>query len=672
MSKALSVPAPPLATTDRTEARLPALPLQLAGGWVVAGLLNLLADFLPGHVHPLDGPQALAHAVDFGRHLAFGLCTLASVWVLRRWLPPLFAWLALAVFSLSLGAFVLPTDLDGLAERLSDRAGVSAELASAAVVVLIGGAVPLLAWLSQPRSWRWRWLGHAIQMGCAVAALCAAYVNASISPGGNPSAHLYLSWLTAIFAGHALPRLELPAEQLRARRWPLAVAAALVLGSLWALFWLHPNSVMIRLARRPSSLHLVAVLHGDGGVGNVHAALVARAGPFFSARAQLPSIPPSAQRPPVQRPVVVLFSIDSLRADLPRQEKYAEFLPNLREMMSGAADFTHARAPGSMTKYTLGSISMGKYFSQQFWSGGKNRWPKQDTSVHFASVLTAAGVLTAAFPVTEWLMDGSGILRGFERNEIKGQTLPGHDRWIDGSALTAQLIETLEGAKDRPAFLWVHYLDSHDPYYKSGLKGGSTFKHYLRSLRVVDGYLGQVRAAVARLGLTERTLLLAVADHGEAFGEHDSRFHGSNLYDELIRVPLVAAGPGVVPRVIDAPVSLIDLGPTILDWFGLSTPASFMGQSLVPLLLGGSRSFQRPIVAETRLKQAMVFEDGYKAIRDLRRKTLELYDLKKDPGELANLSDQVDVEHEEHLLLLRSFFEVHTYREGGYRVPYVK
>jgi arylsulfatase A-like enzyme len=263
-------------------------------------------------------------------------------------------------------------------------------------------------------------------------------------------------------------------------------------------------------------------------------------------------------------------------------------------------------------------------------------------------------------------------LRGFERNEMKGAKLPGNDRWVDGGELTAQLIQTLEGVQDRPALLWVHYLDSHDPYYKSGLKGGSTFKHYLRSLRVVDGYLGQVRAAIERLGLKERALIVALADHGEAFGEHDSRFHGSSLYDELIHVPLVMAGAGAVPRTIDVPVSLVDLGPTILDWFGLDTPSSFMGESLVPFLLGESRSFQRPIVAETRLKQAMVFDDGFKAIRDLRRQTVELYDLNRDPGELENLSDRVDPEREEHLLLLRSFFQVHTYREDGYRVPYVK
>ncbi len=671
MSKALSVPAPPLATTVREEARLPSLPLQLGAGWVVAGLLNLLADFLPGHVHPLDGPQVLAYAVDFGRHLAFGLCSVALVWAARRWLPPLYGWLAFALLSLSLGALVLPTDLDGLAERLGERTGVSPGLASAAVVLVIAGAVPVLAWLSQPRSWRWPWMARAVQAGCALAALGAAYLNASISPGGNPSAHLYLSWLTAIFAGHLLPPLELPGQAL-VRRWLWAVAAALLLGSLWALFWPHPNSVMIRLARRPSSLHLLAVLQSDGGADNVHATLVARAGPFFAPRAGLPPVPPSPQRPPVQRPVVVLFSIDSLRADVLRKEPYAEYLPNLRELMSAGADFTNARAPGSMTKYTLGSISMGKYFSQQYWSGGRNRWPKQDTSVHFASVLSAAGVFTAAFPATDWLRNANGILRGFEQNELQGDKLPGNDRWIDGSALTAQLIAGLERARERPAFFWVHYLDSHDPYYKSGIRGGSTFKHYLRSLRVVDGYLGEVRAALARLGLAERALLLVVADHGEAFGEHDSRFHGSSLYEELIHVPLVVAGKGVVPRALDVPVSLVDLGPTILDWFGLETPAAFMGQSLLPFLLGESRSFQRPIVAETRLKQAMVFSDGYKAIRDLRRKTVELYDLNKDPEELQNLSDQVDPEREEHLLLLRSFFQVHTYREGGYRVPYVK
>jgi arylsulfatase A-like enzyme len=175
-----------------------------------------------------------------------------------------------------------------------------------------------------------------------------------------------------------------------------------------------------------------------------------------------------------------------------------------------------------------------------------------------------------------------------------------------------------------------------------------------------------------RLGFAERTLLFVLSDHGEAFGDHDAQFHGNSVYEELLKVPLAAVGSGVAARSIEVPVSLIDFGPTILDWFGVPTPAAFMGESLVPLLRGESRSFSRPIVAETGLKQAMVFDDGYEVIRDLRRKTLELYDLKSDPGELSNLSDPIDPEHDEHVLLLRGFFQVHTYRENGYRVPYVE
>ena len=249
--------------------------------------------------------------------------------------------------------------------------------------------------------------------------------------------------------------------------------------------------------------------------------------------------------------------------------------------------------------------------------------------------------------------------------------MPGRQNWVNGESLTQQLVATLEREAARPGFYWVHYLDSHDPFHAGGRRG-KKFSRYLKALKVIDGYLGEVRAAIGRLGLGERTLLFLMSDHGEAFGEHESYFHGSSLYDELVRVPLLAQGPGVVPREVGVPVSLVDLGPTVLDWFGVPTPASFMGESLVPFLLGGSRTFSRPIVAETRLKQSMLFEDGRKVIRDLRRQTLELYDLGADPGELSNLSDDIDPDQEEHVLLLRSFFQIHTYRENGYRVPYVK
>ncbi|MEO8181437.1 MAG: sulfatase-like hydrolase/transferase [Deltaproteobacteria bacterium] len=673
MSKVLSVTAtPPVPSTGSLRSQ-PPLELHFALGWALAGVLNVLVELLPGEEGSPLGPEALvAHAVDLGRHIGFGLLSMSLVWMCRRWLPAssLLGWLAFALLSLVLGALFLPTDLDGLAERLGDVLDVSPELGSALVVLAVGGAVPAIAWLTRQRRWNRRWFGRAVQAASSLAAAGAFAVNASISPGNNPSAHLYLSWLTAILIASALPRLELALAP--ARRAPLLLLwAGLTVASLWALFGRHSNSVMIQLARHPSSLHLHAVLHGDGGLDSVHAAVVAQAGPFFAVRGDLAPIAPSRTRPAAERPIVVLFSIDSLRADLLERSEGSQYLSELRGLAQVGTTFKNARAPGSMTKYTLGAISSGKYFSQQYWSGSKNRWPKQDQSVHLASVLSSAGVYTAAFPVVDWLENSVGILRGFERNQIEGEHLPGNSRWIDGRSLTAQLIAALEANGERRAFFWVHYLDSHDPYFRGG-RQGSRFQRYLRSLRSVDEYLALVRQAIARFGLTERVLLLVISDHGEAFGEHGARFHGSSLYDELLRVPFVAVGASVIARSVEVPVSLIDLGPTILDWFGIPTPAAFMGQSLVPLLLGQNRPFARPIVAETGLKQAMLFGDGYKAIRDLRRDTLELYDLNTDPGELNNLSDQIDPERDEHVLLLRSFFQVHTYRENGYRVPYVK
>ncbi|MBL4685643.1 MAG: hypothetical protein JKY37_13695 [Nannocystaceae bacterium] len=124
-----------------------------------------------------------------------------------------------------------------------------------------------------------------------------------------------------------------------------------------------------------------------------------------------------------------------------------------------------------------------------------------------------------------------------------------------------------------------------------------------------------------------------------------------------------------MPQVVDEPVSLVDLGPTILDIFGLETPGDAMGQSLVPYLRGDRPVLMRPIVAEGLQKQAMVFPSGLKVIRDNRSKTIEIYDLEKDPDEVVNLSDTIDLSTSPEYSRFFHFFEAHTYREDGYVHP---
>src|SRR5262249_48882557 len=156
--------------------------------------------------------------------------------------------------------------------------------------------------------------------------------------------------------------------------------------------------------------------------------------------------------------------------------------------------------------------------------------------------------------------------------------------------------------------------------------------------------------------LWARTVVVVSADHGEAFGEHQQHFHGGWAFQELLHVPLVIRVPNQMPRVEKEVVSLIDLSPTILDLFGVDTPGSIMGQSLVPLLRGGRASFQRPVAFYTTKGQyGFVFPDLVKVLYTPKQKRREVYDLKNDPTEQHNLSDD-DESSSERLRLVRSFF----------------
>jgi arylsulfatase A-like enzyme len=220
-----------------------------------------------------------------------------------------------------------------------------------------------------------------------------------------------------------------------------------------------------------------------------------------------------------------------------------------------------------------------------------------------------------------------------------------------------------------PMFMYLHVYDPHAPY-ASGGPAKSDFEGYLREVRLVDGLLARLRRAVTRAGKDDRVVWILTADHGDAFGQHDIDRHRLSVYEELLRVPLWIRVPGVRPRTVEYDVSLVDVGPTILDLMGQPTPGTFMGQSLVPFLRGGDVRLTRPLVVDTgRWQQAMIFPDQLKLIRDRRRGTFELYDLAADPKEEYDLFDR-HPGAPERLDRLRAFFGVHALRTPDYRPPY--
>ncbi len=262
-----------------------------------------------------------------------------------------------------------------------------------------------------------------------------------------------------------------------------------------------------------------------------------------------------------------------------------------------------------------------------------------------------------------FLVGKFGVARGFT-----DETMLGHTKGAAvASRLVAVLLDRLEHAGDDPSFLYAHIAEPHAPY-KMG-PPGDDFHHYLSAVAVADAQLGRVLGFL-RQHFDRRWVLFVSADHGEAFGDHQTFEHAKTLYEELVHVPLLVVSPLFKPHQVDTRVGLVDLGPTLLDLFQVDTPATFNGQSLVPLLLGRPATLTRPLLAEGRLRTALTRPDGLKVIDDPRRKVVEVYDSVADPGETRNLFDLEPERADSALVELRAFFEARTLREGGYKPPY--
>jgi arylsulfatase A-like enzyme len=172
---------------------------------------------------------------------------------------------------------------------------------------------------------------------------------------------------------------------------------------------------------------------------------------------------------------------------------------------------------------------------------------------------------------------------------------------------------------------------------------------YEEGVRRLDRALADYLEEADRAGLLANAIVVVTSDHGEAFGEHGTLHHGRSLREELLRVPLAIRAPGWPEgRVVDEPVSLLDVAPTILDLVGLPA-ADVDGRSLAAVVRGEAG---RPCLAQEHRTQAETGTPGEAAlasVRDARRKwvlsrdlrgdatTEQVFDLEKDPGERSPL-----------------------------------
>ena len=202
-------------------------------------------------------------------------------------------------------------------------------------------------------------------------------------------------------------------------------------------------------------------------------------------------------------------------------------------------------------------------------------------------------------------------------------------------------------------------------------------RHYYAKTTTVDEQLGKVLGALEEKGYLENSLLVFCSDHGELLGDHTLAYKWL-MYDPVVHVPLIvrdSRNPGLAGRQTEDLVSLMDLGPTLLQAAGLEAPGYLEGRSLDPYIggAGGEAEPRRWVFAEDSY-QIMMRGERHKLVYYIGQDQGELYDLEADPHETENLWDEPGhsgLRHELQGLLLRwlassNYFNA-GYKRGGQR-----
>lgn len=261
-----------------------------------------------------------------------------------------------------------------------------------------------------------------------------------------------------------------------------------------------------------------------------------------------------------------------------------------------------------------------------------------------------------------------------------------HKNQYDGKhvKLPDNMADTPENYKGKPRWVKDQRSSWHgvDFPYHSTLDVGQYKMEYHRTLSAVDDSIGRVQKWLEENGLAENTIIMLMGDNGFMFGEHgliDKR----NAYEESMRVPLIAIGPGFEGgKVVNEVVANLDIAPTILDIAGIDSPDHFQGRSFRKLANGEpmtepwNNEFAYEYFWEYNFPQTpttfAVRTDKYKLIQyhgvwDRE----ELYDIVNDPQEMTNLADDPAL-LETKVYLRKRLYALSANTHGEHVVPYTE
>ena len=390
-------------------------------------------------------------------------------------------------------------------------------------------------------------------------------------------------------------------------------------------------------------------------------------------------------------PNVILVTIDTLRADHLGIDGYPlDTSPSLDALAREGSYFTACYAQSAATGPSHASLFTSNFPHSTGVRSNEQQFPELPSLV---SVLRAAGYRAAGFVSSVVLGRKFGMQKVFDHFDDQATTVEVNRRERGerpAAATFAAALDYLEAPGLRePFFLWIHLIDPHGPYeapdnpdrfvgnvhyekYRRELELGASnwewnripayqalagatdaafyIARYDGEIRYVDDAMGSFLARLKQLGFYDESLIAVTSDHGETLSEpgHKRLFsHGTIAYEEVVRVPLIVKAPRSGRALdgirTDAPVTLLDLAPTLLALSGLQSPETFRGRDLTRARIGPNDaifsfgSYGSPRLEQRIGTQFTVRKGPFRYIQNTRDDSEELYDHAADGLESQNI-----------------------------------
>ena len=356
---------------------------------------------------------------------------------------------------------------------------------------------------------------------------------------------------------------------------------------------------------------------------------------------------------------LLVITLDTMRADrLPAYGFTGVDTPSLDRIAAEGIVFEETYAAAPLTLPSHASMFTGIY-PPRLGVRDNAGAPLSTEFTTLAEVLRGRGLRTAAFVASAVLAPRRGIEQGFDvysgGDPTRCSGAPSARRRA-GEVVDEAMSWLVRHDRD-PFFAWVHLFDTHRPYDLPAEYKNRHLDPYLAAIAYEDSQIARVIDYLETRGLLASTLIVVAGDHGESLGEHGEESHGIFVYQEALRVPLMVRGPGVSPGRVPAVARLVDVMPTVLDLFGVST----RGLDGVSLARVATRAGDPPLEVYAESMYPLRF--GWAPLRALRADRfkvidaprVELYDLVSDPGEERNVLAEHPTVAAAMLRRLRSF-----------------